>query len=100
MSTRRATSRLVPWLLALVLLAAQALAFAHTLKHDLHQHDDPSCVLHLHTKHVGQASAGNSLSVLVTPADDTSGAASTFIECTAVLGYRTRAPPLSSARSI
>lgn len=41
------------WLLAIAFLAVQAIALAHEIKHDLQQHNDPSCVLHLHAKQSG-----------------------------------------------
>lgn len=100
MTERRAKPGFVPWLLAVALLAVQALTFAHELQHDLHQHDDPSCVLHLHTKHAGHPSADVALVVVAASRALAPSTESGAIDTTPVLGYRTRAPPLSSVRSI
>ena len=100
MLRRRAKNGLAPWLLAVMLLAVQALSFAHELQHDLKQHDDTSCVLHVHTKHVGHPSADVTLVVLAPTRDAAPETLSTERGAAPVLGYRTRAPPLSSVRSI
>jgi hypothetical protein len=50
---RRLQPRWIAWLLATAFIAIQAIALAHELKHDLRQHDDASCVLHLQTKSGG-----------------------------------------------
>lgn len=100
MMKRRTKPQFVPWLLAVAFLAVQALAFAHELQHDLQQHDDPSCVLHLHTKHAGHPAATVAPIVAALPDAIVPAAASGAIAATPILGYRTRAPPLSSSRSI
>lgn len=88
------TSKFAPWLFVLVLLAVQAITLAHEIQHDLRQHDDSSCVLHLHAK---QAGNGLSASVLLPPvfasAQDYPCRAITLPVSLSALGYRTRAPP-------
>lgn len=96
MNKRSTMFRLAPWLLAVVLLAAQTLALAHEIKHDLRQHDDASCVLHLHSKHHGQAATAMALSGAIVPHAAPVLLAVTQPRAVAPLGYRTRAPPLFS----
>lgn len=100
MATRRKITRFAPWLLAAVLLTVQALTFAHELQHDLHQHDDPSCVLHLHLKQTGHPPAAIALLPSSASHDMAPAAACTEAAAAPVLGYRTRAPPLTSVCSI
>jgi hypothetical protein len=100
MLTRGKQLRLVPWLLAAALIAVQALAFAHELQHDLKQHDDASCVLHLHTKHAGHPSPTLTLPAAAVPHAIVAPAVSVHIDAAPALGYRTRAPPFSFLRSL
>ncbi len=100
MINRRAALCFLPWLLAAAFLAVQTATFAHELKHDLKLHDDPSCVLHLYTKHAGHAVGDATPAFVALP----EAHAAARVTCDAggepQLGYRTRAPPASSSRSI
>lgn len=96
---RRTTFALAPWLLAVVLLAVQTFAYAHELQHDLKQHDDTSCVLHLHAKQAGQPTADAALVVVAPIRTERLPTAGAVPYPARVLGYRTRAPPHSSVRS-
>lgn len=100
MSKRRTAARLLPWLLAAAFLAVQTATFAHELKHDLDLHDDPSCILHLYTKHVGHTVADTAPALIAVPQALAAARASRDAGDEPRLGYRTRAPPLSSSRSI
>lgn len=96
---RRVQPKFLPWLLALAFLAVQAAAFAHELQHDLRQHGDASCVLHLHAKQAGQPAPGPFfVPVRAAPAPSRRPAA-VAVSAPPALGYRTRAPPRASVRS-
>ena len=88
---------LASWLLAAVFVAVQAIAFAHEIKHDLHQHD-ASCALHFYAEHLGKAptSAVGFVAIVIpgeSPVRSEAGDAST----SASVSYQSRAPPVSSA---
>lgn len=95
MIRRRTRSRLVPWLCATVFLALQAVALAHELTHDLRQHNDAACVLHLHAKQSGAPAAAQALFAPVFVADPTLAPGDSVVPFSLpALGYRPRAPPL------
>lgn len=93
MRTLRLSAKRLAWLLAAVLLAAQASAATHELQHDLRQHNDASCALHLHAKQAAQAAAVPALPAIAPP--DAAPCAVPVVAAVAAstLGYRTRAPP-------
>jgi hypothetical protein len=95
MLAHRAKPTWFAWFLAVAFLAIQAIALAHELKHDLRQHDDSSCVLHLYTKHAGgKLNAGSLLPTLYTASESPTFPDTTILVSTSALGYRTRAPPV------
>lgn len=96
----RSQSRFLPWLLALVFLAVQAITFAHELKHDLHQHDDASCVLHLHTKHSSHVAAGVAWYAAHATCESSPSLDVTPARAASVRRYDTRAPPSPSSVSV
>lgn len=51
-STRR-NSSLITLLASIAFLAVEAIALAHEIEHDLAQHSEPSCALHLYVGHAG-----------------------------------------------
>lgn len=53
MTRRRFNPPWIAWLFAVAFVSVQAIALAHEVKHDLRQHDDASCVLHLQAKSAG-----------------------------------------------
>ncbi|HEX9813191.1 MAG TPA: hypothetical protein VGA88_14045 [Burkholderiales bacterium] len=76
-------------------LSVQAIALAHEIKHDLRQHDDGACVLHLHAKHAGDGlAAGTQAPAVVLSAQQFSPGAPAIVRGAPTLGYRTRAPPV------
>lgn len=96
MTQRRFNPRWIAWLFALAFIAVQAIALAHELKHDLRQHDDASCVLHLQAKSVGDNAP---ITVLLAPFYTGAG---TLPASDAAIGmplrptgYHSRAPPSS-----
>lgn len=52
---RRSVIRVL--LIAAVMFVAQTAAAAHELKHALHEHDDPLCLLHVYAAHLGSSPA-------------------------------------------
>ena len=96
----RLESRLIPWLLAMVFLAVQAIAFTHELQHDLRVHADPSCLLHLQAQQTHHTAAGIALPVVAAAPDVPSSPPTANTGIAPVLGYQTRAPPSSFVRSI
>lgn len=96
-STRRHSSLIAP-LAAIVFLAIQTIALAHEIEHDLAQHDEPGCGLHLYISHFGKASAALPI-IVVAPLSALYLAASfpQMPQAPRVLGYRGRAPPLSAS---
>lgn len=86
--------------MAAAFLAAQAIAFAHELQHDLRLHDDPSCLLHLHTQQTNHAPADTALPIVVAARDAPPPPPTAAVGIAPVLGYQTRAPPSSFVRSI
>jgi hypothetical protein len=93
--------RTVACLLALAFLALQTTALTHELRHDLHQHDDISCVLHLYADHLDKtaASAGGGV-VAIAQHDVQLPADIRPVVLQQAFNYHVRAPPLSSVRSI
>lgn len=98
MTQRRLSPKVVFWLLAAVLLAAQAMAFAHELQHDLRLHNDAACVLHLHAQQAGQPAAEAFVALAPGPVAPPPPRATAQFRAPIALGYHTRAPP-SSVRS-
>jgi len=95
MLARRAKPTWIAWLLAVALLAIQAIALAHEIKHDLRQHDDSACVLHLYTKHAGGKLNADSLLPALYTANENPACVDAGMPVSAPsLGYRTRAPPV------
>lgn len=91
----RTKSRLIPLLLAAAFLAVQAVALAHEINHDLRQHNDASCVLHLYSKHAGGSPAATFL--LAPPliaAHVALAPATTLPFSPPALGFQSRAPPV------
>jgi hypothetical protein len=88
--------KLASWLLAAAFLAIQAIAFAHEIKHDLHQHDS-TCALHVYADHLGKAPTASTGFALVVLPDATFVSPDTVaIHASPAVGYHSRAPPLSS----
>ena len=95
MIPRRSPLRFLPWLLAAVFLSVQAIALAHEIKHDLRQHDDGACVLHLHAKHGKDGlAAGTQPPAPATSVQQFDPIAPALLPSARILGYRTRAPPV------
>jgi hypothetical protein len=83
------------WLLAAAFLSVQAIALAHEIKHDLRQHEDTACVLHLHAKHGGDGLiAGTPPTAPAASIQRFDPTAPAPLSGTHVLGYRSRAPPV------
>ncbi|MFL6713660.1 MAG: hypothetical protein ACJ8LN_12140 [Sulfurifustis sp.] len=93
---RRLTPRFFPWLFAMAFLAVQAITFVHELKHDLHQHDDTTCVLHLHTKHSGHVDSGIVWYASHGPRESPPSLEIFTVRSTPAHSYDTRAPPFRS----
>lgn len=94
MTQRRLHPRWFAWLLAVAFIAVQAMALAHEIKHDLRQHDDASCVLHLQVKSVGGDSHGTLvLAPLYTGLGTLPGSDITIDLPLRATGYHSRAPP-------
>jgi hypothetical protein len=92
--------RVVASLLVLAFLTVEAAAFTHELRHDLQQHDDPSCVLHLYAEHLAKTTTAHA-AVIAAPlqhAIQTSPDVR-IVALARLFNYHVRAPPLSSARS-
>lgn len=100
MTRRSAKSKLISWLLAAAFLAIQAIALAHEIKHDLRQHNDATCVLHLYTKHHGPATTDAALYATPIPCDAPPPPPGARVRTAPTLGYHTRAPPLPSEDTI
>ena len=82
---------------AIALLAIGTIALAHEIEHDLGNHDEPSCPLHLYVSNVG-AAAGEAGHVPVADLATPDPAAAIATPQTALrLGYRGRAPPRAIA---
>jgi len=92
-STRRHSS-LIALLAAIVFLAIQTIALAHEIDHDLAQHNEPSCALHLYVGHAG-TTPNTTISIDVHPLPDSFLPPSTVaaFDVTPQLAYRGRAPP-------
>jgi hypothetical protein len=85
-------------LLAGLFLAVQAAALTHELNHVLHQHDNPSCALHLYAENPGKASAADcSFAIGVVHDTPTVPPQTIFVSLERALGYHVRAPPHSSS---
>jgi hypothetical protein len=77
------------------LLVLQTAAFAHEIEHDLEQHDEPTCALHLYTGQAGKTAASDlGLPVAVTSTFYTVIPSPRAPQTQFVAGYRGRAPPL------
>jgi hypothetical protein len=98
MQRTRVPKRLLACLAAAAFVALETIALAHEVEHDLAQHDEPVCGLHLYIGHFGKASAAPS-SIVVAPLSAFYLAASfpELPQAPRVLGYRGRAPPLSAS---
>jgi len=87
--------------LALALLTLETAALTHELRHDLHQHDDASCVLHLYADHLAKTPAAHAHVVTVITRDAArTPTAVTLAALWRGTHYRSRAPPRSSDTSI
>src|SRR5581483_466185 len=96
MNRRGTKSHLALWLFAVAFLAIQTITLAHEIKHDLHQHDDKACVLHLHTKDHGQAAAHIAPFAILAPCEAPAPVTVASVGTAPTLGYHTRAPLLPS----
>jgi len=93
--------RIAACLLALVFVALQTTALTHELRHDLHQHDDASCVLHLYADHVAKTvAAAASAVVFLTQRNVQPRIDIRLVALQRVFNYQVRAPPVFSVRSI
>lgn len=89
------------WLLAAAFVAVTNAALAHELKHELKQHDEIACALHLYSGHHGKAAAPCRAPLPVATSDAPATATPAgFRSATVALGYRGRAPPPASDRSL
>lgn len=89
------------WLLAAAFVAITTTALAHELQHDLEQHDDSACALHLYAGGSAKAPAGG-YAIAVSGVHDRPAVSgqTIFPFPPRVLGYNVRAPPASFVRSI
>jgi hypothetical protein len=95
-STRRYKS-LIAVLASIAFLAIEAIALAHEIEHDLEQHNESSCALHLYIGHAG-TTPNAVVGVDAHPLPDSflpSPAVATPVT-TPRLAYRGRAPPALS----
>lgn len=94
--SERHIRRFSVWLAAVAFLAIQTVAFAHEIKHDLHQHD-ASCALHVYAEQVGKLPAADVAFVAVILPDVVPIAEPiTLTVAPSAPRYLSRAPPLSS----
>jgi hypothetical protein len=80
-------------LAAVALLILQTVAIAHEVEHNLNQHDEPTCALHLYTGHAGHPAYIDSDPLIVAPASIAAAPFVFFTTSRHVLAYRGRAPP-------
>lgn len=95
MARPKVQRKFVLWLLAAAFFALQTAALAHELQHDLRQHNEAACALHLHAEQTGQAAAGSPLPVAVVLDNAPTRLAPAQVHASAALAYYTRAPPVS-----
>jgi hypothetical protein len=94
--SERHKKKFTAWLATVAFLAIQTIAFAHEIKHDLHQHD-ASCALHVYVEQVGKVPTGDIAFVAVVLPDAVLIALDVAIALASPAPlYRTRAPPSSS----
>jgi len=83
------------------LLLTGATALAHEIKHDLHQHDDASCVLHLHANQTDKVISAAPFVVPLSPRHLTPASFPAASFCGRnTAPFHARAPPSSSRHSI
>lgn len=94
MRSARRCSSLIAILAAIVFLAIETIALAHEIEHDLDQHDEPTCALHLYVGHVGDTPIA-AVSVNVVPMPNNFLLSPDVAAPAAIprLAYRGRAPP-------
>jgi hypothetical protein len=86
--------RCLPVLAALALLILQTAAFAHEIEHDLEQHDEPACALHLYTGQAGKPAGTDAIPIItITPTFYTVIPNPHAPRSQRLPAYRGRAPP-------
>jgi hypothetical protein len=99
MRPSRGQQQLLAVLGTIALLAIESIALAHEIEHDLGQHDEPTCALHLFVSNFGKSAAdGFSIACAVVPAEFDVVPRSAAPSLALVLGYHGRAPPRAAAR--
>ena len=92
-STRRHPS-LFALLATIAFLALETMALAHEIEHDLAQHSEPTCALHLYVGHAGTTPVATaSIDVHLLPDSFLPPPAVAAPKATPRLAYRGRAPP-------
>ena len=93
--------RIGAYLLVAAFLALEVTVLTHEISHDLHQHDDPSCVLHLCAEHLAKTSvASPSIALVIAHGDVHAPLSFVSVVPAPTSSYRSRAPPHSSESPI